>query len=583
MYSDFSVEIPDTKGKITIKKKGNASYVLYEYARIYNSDRHYNVPKRAIIGKVNPEDSSTMYPNESYLEYYPDAALPEERSEAYRSCCLRIGSFIAINKISEEYHLPVLLSKYIGNDCGLVLDLVSYLIVDEENAGQYYPDFAFNHPLFSEQMRIYSDSKVSRLLSSITADQSIGFLNDWNKKRDHKQRIYVSYDSTNKNSQAGDIDILEFGKAKNPKGNPIFNLAIAFDATNRIPLFYEEYPGSINDVSQFSFMIDKVYEYGYKKIGFILDRGYFSKDNIREMEKNSYEFIIMVKGCKSLVSSLITSVRNSFEANRSCSIRTYKVYGITLKANLFEDDRLEKYFHIYYKPAKQAAEREQLEQKIDKLKQFLQKNEGKVISFGKTYTDYFTLHYDKNGIFLYADERGEAICEELKLCGYFCIITSEQMTAEEALTHYKGRDISEKLFRADKTFLGSKSMRVQTAEAMSAKIFIEFIALIVRNRLYNLLKEEMLRLETKVNFLTVPAALRELEKIEMVRRNNGRYRLDHAVTKKQKTILGALGMDEEYIRVKASEISRLLDSGRSLMNSSVEEENNGAEEIDICD
>jgi len=99
MYSDFSVEIPDTKGKITIKKKGNASYVLYEYARIYNSDRHYNVPKRAIIGKVNPEDSSTMYPNESYLEYYPDAALPEERSEAYRSCCLRIGSFIAINKI----------------------------------------------------------------------------------------------------------------------------------------------------------------------------------------------------------------------------------------------------------------------------------------------------------------------------------------------------------------------------------------------------------------------------------------------------------------------------------------------------
>lgn len=167
--------------------------------------------------------------------------------------------------------------NYIGNDCGLVLDLVSYLIVEEENAGQYYPDFTFNHPLFSEKMRIYSDSKVSRLLSSITVDQSIGFLNDWNEKRDHRQRIYVSYDSTNKNSQAGDIDILEFGKAKDPKGTPVFNLALAFDSTNRIPLFYEEYPGS-NDVSQFSFMVDKVYEYGYKKIGFILDRGYFSKD-----------------------------------------------------------------------------------------------------------------------------------------------------------------------------------------------------------------------------------------------------------------------------------------------------------------
>ena len=54
---------------------------------------------------------------------------------------------------------------------------------------------------------------------------------------------------------------------------------------------------------------------------------------------------------------------------------------------------------------------------------------------------------------------------------------------------------------------------------MSAKIFIEFIALIIRNRLYNLLKETMHRLEKKANFMTVPAALRELEKIEMVRRN----------------------------------------------------------------
>ncbi len=68
-------------------------------------------------------------------------------------------------------------------------------------------------------------------------------------------------------------------------------------------------------------------------------------------------------------------------------------------------------------------------------------------------------------------------------------------------------------------------------------IFVEFIALIVRNRIYNLLKETMLRLESRQNFLTVPKAIRELEKIEMVRRNSGLYRLDHAVSKKQKIIL----------------------------------------------
>ncbi len=132
------------------------------------------------------------------------------------------------------------------------------------------------------------------------------------------------------------------------------------------------------------------------------------------------------------------------------------------------------------------------------------------------------------------------------------------MTAAEALILYKGRDISEKLFNADKSFIGSKSMRVHSAEALSAKLFVEFVALIVRNRIYNLLKEMMLRLETNPNYLTVPAAIRELEKIEMVRRNNGQYRLDHAVTKKQKVILSSFGLCDEDVRKTANEIGQLL-------------------------
>ena len=36
------------------------------------------------------------------------------------------------------------------------------------------------------------------------------------------------------------------------------------------------------------------------------------------------------------------------------------------------------------------------------------------------------------------------------------------------------------------------------------------------NRIYNLLKEQMLRMESRHKFMTVPAAIRELEKIEMV-------------------------------------------------------------------
>ena len=58
----------------------------------------------------------------------------------------------------------------------------------------------------------------------------------------------------------------------------------------------------------------------------------------------------------------------------------------------------------------------------------------------------------------------------------------KQMTAEEALELYKSRDVSEKLFRRDKSYLGNRSLRVQSDEAANAKIFVEFVALIVRSR-----------------------------------------------------------------------------------------------------
>ncbi len=578
MYLNTTVKIPEKKGKIITKKKGCTTYILYQYGNNYKKDKKYAVPLRTIIGKVSPDDPTMMYPNEKFQVYFPDAEIPDELPYTYRSCCLKIGSCVIIQKVIDEYDLRTMLTKRFGKDTGLMLDLMAYLIVEEENAGQYYPDFAFSHPLFTDKMTIYSDSKVSRLLNSITKDQCIGFLDDWNKKRDHKSRIYISYDSTNKNCDAGDVDIVEFGKAKDDKGLPVFNLAIAMDKTNRVPLFYEEYPGSITDVSQFTFMVDKVLEYDYKKIGFILDRGYFSKENIQYIDANQYSFIIMCKGCKALVSPMILEKRGTFETKRDAAIRSYKVYGTTVTARLYEDDTQDRWFHIYYNPSKQSAEREQLEQKIERYRQFMDAHIGKDEKFGKTYQEYFHLHYDKDGIFQGADERAEVIERELQLCGYFCIITSEKMTASEALIQYKGRDASEKLFRSDKTFIGSKSERVQSSQSMSSKIFIEFIALIVRNRIYNLLKEQMLRMESRQKFMTVPAAIRELEKIEMVRRNGKNYKLDHAVTKTQKVILSSFGLDETNISKSAEIISRLLADGQSLMNR--EEYSDGTEEVD---
>ena len=162
-------------------------------------------------------------------------------------------------------------------------------------------------------MHIYSDTKVSDFLVSVTDDQRIGLVDEWNEARDHREKIYISYDSTNKNCQAGDIEFVEYGHPKDDKGLPVFNYSIAYDTANKEPLFYEQYPGSIVDISQLQFMLEKAKGYGYKKVGFILDRGYFGKENIQYMDQCGYDFVIMIKGMGAFVKGLILGKRGSFE------------------------------------------------------------------------------------------------------------------------------------------------------------------------------------------------------------------------------------------------------------------------------
>lgn len=308
---------------------------------------------------------------------------------------------------------------------------------------------------------------------------------------------------------------------------------------------------SINDASQFRCMIDKARGYGYRKCAFILDRGYFIPANIRYMDENGYDFIIMVKGMKELVNGLVMEHRNTFETDRRCSIAEYGAYGKTVETKVFASDEKDRYVHIYYSPSKSASERSSLEKSIERTRKVLKRCEGKVKELDKSYERYFELQYEKKGKkdqrFVCAIERRGEIEKQLKLCGYFCIITSQEMDAKDALRIYKSRDESEKLFMVDKTFLGGSSMRVHSAESAEAKIFIEFIALIIRNRIYRLLKDEMIRSGMQANYMTVPTAIKELDKMEMIRQVGDVYKRDHALTKTQKTILRAFGMDSNDV------------------------------------
>ena len=78
--------------------------------------------------------------------------------------------------------------------------------------------------------------------------------------------------------------------------------------------------------------------------------------------------------------------------------------------------------------------------------------------------------------------------------------------------------------------------------------------------MHRYLKEHATSSEKRYNYMTVPAAIRELEKIEMIRQPDRNYRLDHAVTATQKEILKAFHMTAVNIREQATAINDDLQS-----------------------
>ena len=68
------------------------------------------------------------------------------------------------------------------------------------------------------------------------------------------------------------------------------------------------------------------------------------------------------------------------------------------------------------------------------MTQYLRKYQNKVNEFGPGFEKYFNLHYDeKSQTFILPEERCSVVERELDLAGYFCIVTSEKMSAKEAI------------------------------------------------------------------------------------------------------------------------------------------------------
>ena len=121
MYQNYTVKIPDLPTGITKKTIKGTTYVYYTYGRTYISEKKYSQGKDTSIGKTDPGDDTMMYPNANFFRFFPDS-VPNEDRPPERSGCLRIGTFVVVRKILQEYKLecPDWQGQWIvSGSCGL--------------------------------------------------------------------------------------------------------------------------------------------------------------------------------------------------------------------------------------------------------------------------------------------------------------------------------------------------------------------------------------------------------------------------------------------------------------------------------
>jgi len=117
--------------------------------------------------------------------------------------------------------------------------------------------------------------------------------------------------------------------------------------------------------------------------------------------------------------------------------------------------------------------------------------------------------------------------------GKLIILSSRRMEWEEILSAYRQKDVIEKFYYSLKDM--ATPLRVRKEETLIGLLFVNFLALIVRNQILRLMRESKL-----IDKMSVEEVFLELSKLRAVKLDK-EWRLTE-ITKTQRTIMEKMGI-----------------------------------------
>ena len=528
LCSKVKVEMP--KEGVMVRRSGKYRTV-YKVVKAFRNGKGQPTNERITIGRLD-EESGMLVPNDSYWEHYGAGAI--ELLPSYDSV-RSIGASFLTGKILEALGITEILSECLGQKrTGLAVTAVLYMAA-RGNVFEHVLDFCegftlHEHPLTSQ--------KASVLFSSITYDERMAFFKAWAAKQ--KAGAYLAYDVTSLSSYAEGIQDTEWGYNRDGERLPQINLGCYLSQETGLPVFYVTYPGSIVDKSHLSYMMAYNAELGIKDVGFVMDKGFCTTDNVRYLKASRLDFVLGVEIGHKATKGAVDAVREGMVSMRN---RTQQgVYAKTVRGMFYGAYTT---MHVYHDPSLAERQRRDLFRTVEAWEERLSQLKQLTIREAKRYQAYFSIDLAKDGSFVFERDY-DKIDSAAKNNGYFCILTNTEMDSSGVLEVYRRKDMLEKGFDDLKNHIDMKRMHTHTTATTDGKLFLAFCALIAVSELQVKLGAMM-----KEKSWSKDAVIAEMEKIKVVSAPDGR-RLMNPITKTQRLILEALGHTENDLKAYAT-------------------------------
>ena len=539
---------------ITQQHVGKYTY-LYE-STSYRDERGRPRNKKVRIGKLDPNTGEAIY-NPEYLECQKDKtkkdtpgvhSKPLERQEApaaqqpdiqtsveeILNVTKNYGSFYVFRTLAETIGLLPLL-KSIFPEIYKEIFVLSCFLIETQDPLMYCEEWMSTTETFTDIHNLNSQF-ISRLLSKITETEKNDFFESWIKNINDSN--YIALDITSISSYSDLIDSCEWGYNRDKEKLRQINLCMLFGEGCKFPVFFKDYPGSISDVTTLKTTISEIKQLAKNiNLHVAMDKGFYSKTNIKIMLDEEIDFLISVPFKDSFAVKQVESERKDIDSFCNTILTSEGAIRGVHKERVWNYKIFRKslHTHIYYNPIKAAKERNELYAYVTELRQEAIKNPNNA-ELKKEFDKYLIIRKSsKNESGYTINVREEIVEEKLHTCGWMILLSNYIDNSQYALDIYRKKDVVEKCFDRLKNSMDLKRLRVHNDSKMKNKIFISFIAIIIISVIHQKMIDK--NLYKKYTMHEMILKLRKM-KIAIVRQ---KYILQ-PISKEQREILQALSV-----------------------------------------